>query len=77
MYGSELGGGQMPAAVVVWDHAMAEAMAEEQARLMELQMPPLSVLDDVLPPRTVGTAFIGPGVPGGRSYGRNVRSALY
>ena len=30
-----------------------------------------SALPDVLPPRTVGTLFVGAGVPGGRVYGRN------
>jgi hypothetical protein len=66
MYGPELNGGQMPAALAVWDRAIAEATAAEETRLMELQMPPALVLDDVLPPQTIGTAFIGPGVPGGR-----------
>jgi hypothetical protein len=40
MYGPELNGGQMPAALAVWDRAIAEAAAAEETRLMELQMPP-------------------------------------
>ena len=68
MYGPELNGGQKPAALAVWDRAIAEAAAAEETRLMELHMPPALVLDDVLPPQTIGTAFIGPGVPGGHSY---------
>jgi hypothetical protein len=68
MYGPKLNGGQMPAALAVWDRAIAEAAAAEETRLMELHMPHALVLDDVLPPQTIGTAFIGPGVPGGHSY---------
>ena len=68
MYGPELNGGQMPAALAVWDRAIAEAAAAEETHLMELHTPLALVLDDVLPPQTIGTAFIGPGVPGGHSY---------
>ena len=39
-------------------------------RLMGLQMALALALDDVLPTQTIGSAFVGNGVPGGRPFGR-------
>ena len=64
IYGPEVRGGQALVAIVavetngvVWDHAAAQAMAEEEARLMQLQITtlveqyyPAPALADVLPP---------------------------
>jgi hypothetical protein len=83
IYGSEVRGGQTLAAIVavetngvVWDRAAAQAQAEEEAHLMQLQVTalveqyyPAPALADVPPPRTVETAFAGSGVLGGRAYG--------
>ena len=51
MYGPKLNGGQKPAALAVWDRAIAEAAAAEETRLMELHMPPAIVLDRMCCPR--------------------------
>jgi hypothetical protein len=79
----EVRGGQVPAAIVaaetnggVWNHAEAQIQAEEEHHLIQLQVTaaveqynPVLALADVLPPRTIETAFAGAGVLGGRAYG--------
>ena len=61
MYGPELNGGQMPAALAVWDRAIAEATAAEETHLMELHTPLALVLDDVLPRKRSGLRSSGLG----------------
>jgi hypothetical protein len=56
--------------VVEWNQADAEMAVAEVDRLMELQIPPAQALDDVVPTQTIGSAFAGNGVPGGRPFGR-------
>ena len=60
----------------VWTPAEALIQAEEEYHQMQLQATaaveqhdPVLALTDVLPPRTVETAFAGAGAPGGRTFG--------